>query len=281
MTLKIHRSKARRFNCLINTGPRPGAGKRQSENCAPGVRPSRAQQHLQAKVAENAKALRRSNTAVPGTGAFRSQCATNFRTCSKKRRLNWATAWLAAFLWLLAWPKAEAQLAPAEDFFNGGAQLYISNNVPAALEKVELGLKTYPNDEKLKKLEQLLKQQQQQQQNQQQQQKQDQQKNQQQNQQSSQQNQQDQQKQDEQKQSQAEQKKEEQKKQQEQQQSAAQKKEGEKPDKQEAKAQPVKEGQLTPEEAKRLLDAQKGDEQLLQWKPENKPRNPLRPVKDW
>ena len=26
-----------------------------------------------------------------------------------------------------------AQLAPAEDFFNGGAQLYISNNVPAAL----------------------------------------------------------------------------------------------------------------------------------------------------
>ncbi len=287
MTLKIHRSKARRFNCPINTGPRPVFGKRQSEDCVPGVRPSRAQQHLRAKVAENAKALRQSSTAAPDTGALRGHCATNFRTCSKKRRLNWVTAWLAAFLWLLAWQKAEAQLAPAEDFFNGGAQLYISNNVPAALEKVELGLKTYPNDEKLKKLEQLLKQQQQQQQqqqnqqNQQQQQKQDQQKNQQQNQQSSQQNQQDQRKQDEQKQSQAEQKKEEQKKQQEQQQSAAQKKEGEKQDKQEAKAQPVKEGQLTAEEAKRLLDAQKGDEQLLQWKPENKPRNPLRPVKDW
>jgi len=25
--------------------------------------------------------------------------------------------------------------APADDFFNGGAQLYISNNIPAALEK--------------------------------------------------------------------------------------------------------------------------------------------------
>ena len=60
---------------------------------------------------------------------------------------------------LLAWQKVCAQLAPAEDFFNGGAQLYISNNVPAALEKVELGRKFYPEDEKLKKLEELLKQQ--------------------------------------------------------------------------------------------------------------------------
>ena len=86
---------------------------------------------------------------------------------------------------LLAWQKVCAQLAPADDFFNGGAQLYISNNIPAALERVEGGLKIYPDDVKLKKLEQLLKQQQQQQQqnqqqqNQQQQQKQDQQKNQQ------------------------------------------------------------------------------------------------------
>ena len=39
--------------------------------------------------------------------------------------------------------------------------------------------------------------------------------------------------------------------------------------------------ELTPEEAKRLLDAQKGNEQLLQLKPENKPRDPNRPVKDW
>ncbi len=181
---------------------------------------------------------------------------------------------LSLSLLLLAWQQAFAQLAPAEDFFNGGAQFYISNDIPAALERVELGLKTYPDDEKLKKLEQLLKQQQQQQQ-QNQQQKQDQQKNQQQNQPSS------QQKSDEQKKNQADQKKDEQQKQQQQQQAAAQKKEGEKPDKSNAEAQPVKEGQMTPEEAKRLLDAQKGDEQLLQYKPPEKPRNPLRPVKDW
>jgi len=38
---------------------------------------------------------------------------------------------------------------------------------------------------------------------------------------------------------------------------------------------------MTPEDAKRLLDAQKGDEQLLQMKPQEKPRDPSRPVKDW
>jgi hypothetical protein len=55
-------------------------------------------------------------------------------------------------LLLFAWQKAGAQLAPADDFFNGGAQFYISNNIPAALEKTENGLKIYPSDEKLKKL---------------------------------------------------------------------------------------------------------------------------------
>jgi Ca-activated chloride channel family protein len=186
-------------------------------------------------------------------------------------------------------PKLCAQLAPADDFFNSGAQFYISNNVPAALERVENGLKTYPDDVKLKKLEQLLKQQQQQQnqqqqnqQNQSQQQKQDQQKNQQsQNQQSSPQNSQDQKKADEQKQNQAGQKKDEPQKPPEQQKSSAEKKDGEKPDQPEAEGQPVKAGQITPDEAKRLLDAQKEDEQLLKLKPPEKPRNTLRPVKDW
>jgi hypothetical protein len=175
------------------------------------------------------------------------------------RRAGDCAPYLVVLL-LFAWQKVCAQLAPAEDFFNGGAQFYISNNVPAALERVESGLKLYPDDEKLKKLEQLLKQQQQQNQQQQNQQ--------QQNQQSSQQNSQDQQKQD-------------QQKQQAQQKASAQKKDGEKQDKPGTEAQPVKEGRLTPEEAKRLLDAQKGGEQLLQPKPQEKTRNPLRPVKDW
>ena len=38
---------------------------------------------------------------------------------------------------------------------------------------------------------------------------------------------------------------------------------------------------LTPEEAKQLLDAQKGNEQVLQLKPQGKPENQNRPVKDW
>jgi hypothetical protein len=38
---------------------------------------------------------------------------------------------------------------------------------------------------------------------------------------------------------------------------------------------------MTPAEAKRLLDAQKGDEQVLQLKPDAKPRDPQKPFKDW
>jgi hypothetical protein len=208
---------------------------------------------------------------------------------SRSRRAGDCASYLVILL-LLAWQNAGAQLAPADDFFNGGAQLYISNNIPAALERVETGLKTYPNDEKLKKLEQLLKQQQQQQDQQQQnqqkqsqQQKQDQQKksDEQKNQQQSQQKYSQQQKPDQEKQNQADQKQDEQQKQQEQQKASAQKKDGEKPDQPDAEGQPVKPGEMTPEEAKRLLDAQKGDEQFLQMKPEGKPVNPNRPVKDW
>ena len=38
---------------------------------------------------------------------------------------------------LIAAQKLCAQLAPADDFFNSGAQLYISNNVPAALKEMD------------------------------------------------------------------------------------------------------------------------------------------------
>ena len=182
---------------------------------------------------------------------------------------------------LIAAPKLCAQLAPAEDFFNSGAQLYISNNIPAALERTEMGLKTYPNDEKLKKLAQLLKQQQEQQQQQDQQKQQqpsqnDQPKN------SDEKKKQDQpqqqnQKKDQQKQS--DQKKGEDQKQQEQKKDSGDKPKDDKQDQQQG--QPAKAGELTPEEAKRLLDAQKGNEQLLQWKPENKSPHPQRLVRDW
>jgi Ca-activated chloride channel family protein len=40
-------------------------------------------------------------------------------------------------------------------------------------------------------------------------------------------------------------------------------------------------GQMTPEQAHQLLDAQKGDEQMLQLKPEGKPQDQNRPFKDW
>ena len=68
---------------------------------------------------------------------------------------------LSVSLLLPVWQTARAQ--SADDFFNSGAHSYISNNIPQALESVETGLKQYPEDVKLKKLYELLKQQSQQQ----------------------------------------------------------------------------------------------------------------------
>jgi Ca-activated chloride channel homolog len=175
---------------------------------------------------------------------------------------------LLPLLLLFAAQKVCAQLAPADDFFNSGAQLYISNNVPAALKKTEDGLKLYPGDVKLQKLEKLLKQQQQSQQNQQQQ-----------NQQKQSQSQKSQSQQQKNQQQQQNSQKQEQKKQQEQQKTSAEKQSEQKNEK--AAEQQSKPGQMTPEEAKRLLDAQKGDEQVLQLKPKEPPQNPNQPFKDW
>ncbi len=169
---------------------------------------------------------------------------------------------------LLACLAARAQ--SAVDFFNSGAHSYISNNIPAALETVEGGLKRYPDDVNLKKLYELLKQQQQQQQNQQQQNQKNQSQQQKSNSQQNQQQQDRQQKQNEQNQSG--------------QKNAGQQKQqasGEKKENQNRQDQSVAAGQMTQEEAKRLLDAQKGDEQILQMKPQGKPENQNRPIKDW
>jgi Ca-activated chloride channel family protein len=133
---------------------------------------------------------------------------------------------------------------------------------------------------------------QQQQQNQQQQQQQDQQKKDEQQQQQAQQNQ-SQQKQDESKQQQqAEQKKQEEQKQaanqaqeekdkqQQAQQSAEQQKDkGDEKDQEEAAAQAA--GQMTQQQAEQLLDAQKGEEQMLPVQPKGKPQEHARSVKDW
>ena len=165
---------------------------------------------------------------------------------------------------------------PADEFFNTGAHFYISNNIPQALESVEGGLKLYPNDVKLKKLEELLKQQsqQQQQQNQQQQNQQNQK-----NQQNQQNQQQSQPKQQQQQNQQAQNQSEQQKKQQQAQSSTGQS--NEKQGGQNEQTQAMASNQMTPEEARRLLDAQKGNEQFLQLKPQGKPRNDQQPIKDW
>ncbi len=187
---------------------------------------------------------------------------------------------------LLAGQVAYAQ--SADDYFNRGAHSYISNNIPQALESVETGLKQYPDDVKLKKLYDLLKQQSQQQsqnnqsqpnQNQQSQpnQSQSQKSNSRQNQQSSQPN---SQPQNQNGQNQPGQKNGGQQNQQ-QPEASGGRPGSEKQENQNESGQPMSAGQMTPAAAKRLLDAQKGDEQFLQLKPQTPPPNDQRPVKDW
>lgn len=181
---------------------------------------------------------------------------------------------LAVILSLVA--NAQAQERTAEDFFHGGALHYLSNNVPAALHVVTNGLQLYPDDEKLKKLYELLNQQQQQQQNQQDQkdQQQDQQKDQKQ----------DQQKKDEQKQQDQQQSKNDQQKKDDQKKQDQQKSGDKSKDQKEEKgqeAQPMQAHAMTPQEAKQLLDAQKGDEQVLIFQPQAEPKNRTKQLKDW
>jgi Ca-activated chloride channel family protein len=189
---------------------------------------------------------------------------------------------------LLLLPAAHAQLLNADDFFNDGAHSYLTNNIPQALKTVQTGLQQYPDDDHLKKLYELLKQQQKQQQQQQQQQQQNQQ-NQQNQQQQQQKNQQDQNKQQQNQQNQSQQQQ-----QQQQQQNSGQK---DQPDQTQAnqanekqneqggetndQAQAAQMTKMTPEEAKRLLDQQKNDEQVLVMKPQVKPPDTTHPIKDW
>jgi outer membrane biosynthesis protein TonB len=170
---------------------------------------------------------------------------------------------------------------PADEFFHGGAQRYLTNDVPGALEVVTNGLQRFPDDAKLKKLYELLNQQQQQQE--QKDQKQDQ-------------NQKDQPTKDQQKQELS--KKDQQKKPDEQKKQSAQDKKdqsktdqqpksGEKPkdkpddQKESGEPQQVAAHAMTPQEAKQLLDAQKDDEQVLQFQPQGQPKKRERLLKDW
>jgi outer membrane biosynthesis protein TonB len=186
----------------------------------------------------------------------------------------------------------------ADDYFHGGATNYVFGQKEKAKEQIVTGLQTFPSDPKLNQFLALLKkeeeqkQQQQNQQQQQQQNKDDQKKDQKQNQ--------DQKKDSDQKKDQNqsnEPKKDQEKKQQDQaKKNADQKKDQEKKDQQNAEQkkqdksdqndqqepQPTyAAGQMTPQQAKQLLDAQKGDEMMIPVRPVVKPRDPSKPLKDW
>ena len=187
----------------------------------------------------------------------------------------------------------------AEDYFHGGATNYVFGEKEKAKEQIVTGLQSFPSDPKLNQLLALLKkedeQKQQQQQQQQQQQKNDQNKDQKdQNQkqdsqkkdsdQKKEQNQSDEQKKEQEKKKQeAEKKKADQKKQEKkEQQTGDQKKEDPSDQKDEQEPQQAyAPGQMTPQQARQLLDAQKGDEMIMPVRPQVKPRDASKPLRDW
>ncbi len=186
-----------------------------------------------------------------------------------------------------------------DDYFHGGATNYVFGEKEKAKEQIVTGLQSFPRDPKLNQLLVLLKkeeeQKQQQQQQQQQQNKKDEQKDQKQNQDSQKkdsdqkkdQNQSNDQKKEQEKKRQeqakknADQKKEQQKKEQEKQ-NAEQKKQEKADQNDQQEPQPTyAAGQMTPQQAKQLLDAQKGDEMVIPIRPQVKPRDQSKPLKDW
>jgi Ca-activated chloride channel family protein len=167
----------------------------------------------------------------------------------------------------------------AEDYFHGGAQHYVFGEKQKAQEQVVTGLHQFPQDEKLNALLALLKKEEEQKQQQQQQQqkenekKQDQKKDEQNPQQ---QNKPDQNKDQKQQQQQQEQQKPENKDQQQQ----AQKDKSDQKDEREQAGQPVP-GQMSPQQAKQLLDAQKAEELMVPIRPEVKAKEHAGPLRDW
>lgn len=202
-----------------------------------------------------------------------ARCPINIEASARCRRAPGAWKLFQQFLiaiGLFAFTLHKAGAQSADDFFHSGARSYLSNNVAGARKEVDQGLKLFPDDIKLKKLDELLKQQQQQQnqqQNQQQQQNQSQQNQSKQNQQQQKQKQNEQQKQNE------EQKQQEQNKQQQEQQKQA--------EQQKEKDQQAQAREMTPEQAKQLMDQEKAQEMLLPATRKEKPHNLEHPLKDW
>lgn len=184
---------------------------------------------------------------------------------------------LSLSLLILSLLSANAQ--NADEFFHGGAQRFLTNNIPGALEVVTNGLQRFPEDQKLQKLYELLNQQQQQQQQSQDQKQpeQDPKDEQKQDDKKEQESKSEQQQKDEEKKQQDAQKKEQEQKDQQQAQSGAKDKPEEKPGEQ----QPGAAHAMTPEEAKQLLDAQKDDEQVLLFQPKAEPKHTSKQLKDW
>ena len=204
---------------------------------------------------------------------------------------------ILSLLLLPAWLRAET----AEDYFHRGAQFYIWGQKQKATNEIFTGLRLFPADGQLNALAGLLKKEKEEeskksQQNQNGQQSDQAKEDQNQQQQQAQQNQSGQ------KQDSAQQNQQQQQTNQQQQasdqsqqpqqpppspdhqqtnQTAAAQQKQDSDEKERESAQAYASGQMTPDQARQLLDAEKGQEQMLPVKPEGKPFDPSKPFRDW
>lgn len=204
-------------------------------------------------------------------------------------QLNSSAIVVALAWWLQIGPVHGAQPA-ADQFFHQGAQHFLATNgMTQAKLAVTNGLKLYPNDEKLRKLWELLNQQQQNQDQQQDQEKKDQ--DQQKDQQSKDQQKQGDEKKDQQQKSEEEKKQEQQQKEQGGKQDKPEEKEGQQSKSQQgnedeqkdrnAAQQGARAVQMTPQQAIQLLEALKGEEKAMPFRPILKTNRQDRVFKDW
>ena len=186
---------------------------------------------------------------------------------------------------LLALPAAAVNTA--EDFFHVGASNFLASRTEPALMAVTNGLRLDPQNAKLKKLEELLRQQQEQEKNQDQQKqdqqdKQDQEKKDQEKKKDEQQKKDSQQSKDEEKKKQEEQAKKDQEKRDEQEkQGSSAKDKKDEGEKQEAQPEGMAAMKMTPQDAIRFLEIQKASEQAMPFKPPARTNRQDRVFKDW
>src|SRR5215471_5072094 len=135
-----------------STWPWPGAASSRSNSCATprgwrGWRPMK--RPASGIIIVRWKSCRLCSSTILSENHLKIT-SKNYRTSMRLPLLQDRTRRLARagsiVLLLCLGQRGGAQLAPPDEFFHGGAQAYLSNNIPKAWEQVTNGRAIYPDD---------------------------------------------------------------------------------------------------------------------------------------